>query len=184
MGKVFVAKWYHLMVYPDWFRRLHQRPEKFLGRLVRPGMTTVDIGCGLGFYSLQLAEMVGENGRVLAVDFQPEMLNLAERKAKRAKVLNRIEFIQCSRDDLKLSVSADFALSMWVAHEVPDRDRFFRQIRDILKPNGQYLLAEPVFHVKDQLYKTICREAGSARLKKISELKIGLSRSALFITAD
>ena len=184
MGKVYVAKWYHMILYPDWLRRLHQKPKKFLGELVKPGMTAADIGCGLGFYSLELARMVGENGRVLAVDLQSEMLNWAERRAKKAGLLNRIEFIQCSQDDLNLSESVDFALSMWVAHEVPDQDRFFSQIRSILKPDGRYLLAEPRFHIKKDLFEALCAQAEATGLKKISEPGVGASFAALFAAAD
>jgi len=184
LEKVYVAKWYHMILYPDWLRRLHQRPRKFLAELVKPGMTVADIGCGLGFYVRQMAEMVGQNGRVLAVDLQSEMLNRAEKKAQKAQVLDRIEFIQCSQDDLKISEPVDFALSMWMVHEVPDRHRFFKQIRNVLKPDGQYLLAEPRFHVKKELYETICNKAETAGLKKIDEPRVGASFAALFASAD
>ncbi|HIJ67055.1 MAG TPA: class I SAM-dependent methyltransferase [Planctomycetes bacterium] len=184
MEKVYVAKWYHMILYPDWLRSLHQRPKKFLAELVKPGMTAADIGCGLGFYALELAKMVGRDGRVLAVDFQSQMLNWAKKKARRAQVLDRIKFIQCSQDDLKISEPVDFVLSMWMVHEVPDRERFFRQIRGLLKPDGKYLLAEPKFHVTKQLYDAICDEAQKAGLTKISEPRVGASFAALFAGAD
>lgn len=180
MAEVFVAKWHHLLLYPDWFRRLHQRPGKFLGELVKPGMMVADIGCGLGFYTIEMARMVGEKGRVVAVDFQPEMLSFTERKMRKAAVSERVKIVKCTQDDLIISEQVDFALSMWVAHEVPDRDRFFKQIRDILKPNGRFLLAEPKLHVGKELYKAICDDAEVAGLEKISEPRVGGSRAALF----
>ena len=180
MTEVFVAKWYHLLIYPDWFRRLHQRPKKFLGEFVKPGMIVADIGCGLGFYTREMAWMVGEKGRVVAVDFQPEMLGFTERKVKKATVSDRVEIVQCTQDDLIFSNQVDFALSMWVAHEVADRDRFFRQIHGILKPDGRFLLAEPKFHVRKELYKAICNDAEGEGLKKISEPRVGGSRAVLF----
>jgi len=185
MEKVFVAKWYHLLVYPDWFRRLHQRPRRFLGELVKVGMTVADIGCGLGFYAIEMARMVGENGRVIAIDFQAEMLRVTARKARKAGVGERVEIVQCAQDDLMVServplVQVDFALSMWVAHEVPDRERFFGQVHRMLRPEGRYLLAEPKFHVGKQLYGAICEDAERAGLKRISEPPVGASRAALF----
>jgi 2-polyprenyl-3-methyl-5-hydroxy-6-metoxy-1,4-benzoquinol methylase len=180
MAEVFVAKWHHLLLYPDWFRRLHQRPRKFLCELVKPGMTVADIGCGLGFYTIEMARMVGEKGRIAAVDFQHEMLGFTERKARKAGVSERVEVVQCTQDDLVVSEHVDFALSMWVAHEVPDRDRFFRQIRDILKPDGRFLLAEPKLHVGKESYKAICDDAEGVGLEKISEPRVGGSRAALF----
>jgi ubiquinone/menaquinone biosynthesis C-methylase UbiE len=178
--KIYVAKWYHMIVYPEWLRRLQQKPQKFLGELVKPGMTVADIGCGIGFYSRELAGLVGENGRVLAVDMQAEMLGWAKKKAKKAGVLERVKFIRCSENDIKIPESVDFVLSMWMAHEVPDHNRFFKQIHDTLKPGGRYLLAEPKFHVKKELFKSICDEAETAGLKKISEPQVGLSLAALF----
>ncbi|MCD6392784.1 MAG: class I SAM-dependent methyltransferase [Planctomycetes bacterium] len=184
MKEKHVAKWYHLLVYPDWFRRIHQRPERFLGELVKPGMCVADVGCGLGFYSVLMAEMVGEEGSVLAVDFQPEMLNWAKRKASKAGLFDRIEFIQCREDDVMISEQVDFVLSMWMTHEVADRSRFFVQIRDMLAPQARYLLAEPKFHVKRKLYESICGEAESAGLRMVCEPKVGASFAALFAVSD
>jgi len=183
-GTSFIAKWYHLILYPDWFRRLHQRPRKFLGELIKPGMTVADIGCGLGFYTIEMAWMVGEKGRVVAIDFQPEMLRFTEKKVRKAGVSERVEIVECTQNDLIVSDHVDFALSMWVAHEVSDRDRFFRQIRGILKPEGRFLLAEPWFHVGKELYKAICDDAEGAGLEKISELWVGGSRAALFVASQ
>jgi ubiquinone/menaquinone biosynthesis C-methylase UbiE len=180
MSKVFVAKWYHLLLYPDWFRRLHQRPRKLLGDLVKPGMTAADIGCGLGFYTVEMARMVGEKGRVAAVDFQPEMLSLTERKVRKAGISERVEIVQCSQDDIAVTGRFDFVLSMWVSHELEDRKRFFRQILGILKQGGKFLLAEPKFHVGEELFTTICDDARGAGLRKIFEPWIGGSRAALF----
>lgn len=182
--KAHVAKWYHMIFFPDWLRRLYQKPRKLLAELVKPGMTAADIGCGLGFCSVELARLVGENGRVLAVDFQPRMLDMARKKAARKGVVNRITFIQCDQEDLKLSEPVDFALTMWVTHEVPDRDRFFKQVRDILKPDGRYLLVEPTFHIKKDEYGRICDEAEAAGLRRICEPRVALGRAALFAGPD
>jgi ubiquinone/menaquinone biosynthesis C-methylase UbiE len=152
----------------------------FLSEFVKPGVIAADIGCGLGFYAIEMARMVGDNGRVIAIDFQPEMIRFTEKKATKASVSKRIETIQCTQNDLMVSENVDFALSMWVAHEVPDRQRFFSQIHNILKPNGKYLLSEPKFHVGESLYRDICSDAEQAGLKKITEPKIGGSRSTLF----
>jgi len=178
--KVHVAKWHHMILFPDWLRRLYQKPRKFLSELVKPGMTAADIGCGLGFCTVELARLVGENGEVLAVDFQPRMLDMARKKAARKGLLDRVTFIQCSQDDLKVLEPVDFALTMWVVHEVPDRDRFFKQIRDALKPDGRYLLVEPTFHIKKEEYERICDEAEAAGLRRICEPIVGLGRATLF----
>lgn len=180
MSKVFVAKWHHLILYPDWIRRLHQRPGKLLGAFVKPGMTAADIGCGLGFYTVELARMVGENGHVSAVDFQPEMLSITKRKVRKAGVSERVEIVKCRQDDISVMGRFDFVLSMWVSHEVEDRQRFFKQILGILKPGGKFLLAEPKLHVGEELFTEICNDVEEVGLKKILEPFVGGSRAALF----
>lgn len=184
MAKIFVPKWYHLIWYPDWFRRIHQKPGRFLPELVGEGMTAADIGCGLGFYTVEMAKLVGARGRVLAVDFQPEMLKFTERKARKASVADRVRFIRCGQDDLMLGEVVDFALTMYVAHEVGDRGRFFGQIREALKPGGKYLLAEPKFHVKLERFEQILVDAESAGFEKVGEPTIAASRTALFALND
>jgi len=181
MEKIFVPKWYHLIWYPDWFRRIHQKPDRFLSELVREGMAAADIGCGLGFYTVEMAKLVGEKGHVLAVDFQPEMLKLAERKTRKAGMAERVRFIQCRQDDLVFSEAVDFVLTMYVAHEVSDRGRFFRQIREALKPGGRYLLAEPKYHVKKARFLRIVGDAESAGFKKVGEPVIASSRTAMLV---
>ncbi len=143
IAKVYVARWYHMILIPDWLRRMLQRPQSFLPGLVKRDMTVADIGCGLGFYTIELARLVGPGGKVLAVDLQAEMLKWAQKKARKAGLSDNIEFIQCSRDDIKIPQEVDFALTMWVVHEMPARERFFRQLYEVLKPNGRYLLAKP-----------------------------------------
>jgi ubiquinone/menaquinone biosynthesis C-methylase UbiE len=143
-------------------------------------MTAADIGCGLGFYTVLMARMVGEKGRVTAVDFQPEMLTITEKKVRKAGLSERVEIVQCRQDDIIVTGPFDFVLSMWVSHEVADRERFFKQIRGILKPGGKFLLAEPRFHVGEELYIKICDEAWGVGLRKIFEPSVGGSRAALF----
>jgi len=92
----------------------------------------VDLGCGPGFFTLPLAEMVGESGRVIAVDIQEEMLAKLRVRAEKANLASRIEPHLAGPDSIGVggpdsAVSADFALAFYMLHEVPDRDRFMRE---------------------------------------------------------
>jgi ubiquinone/menaquinone biosynthesis C-methylase UbiE len=109
------------------------------------------------------------------------MLKFAERKARKAGVAERVRFLQCKQDDLMLSEPVDFVVTMYVAHEVADRERFFSQIREALKPGGRYLLVEPKFHVKKERYLQIVSDAESAGFKKVGEPVIALSRTVLLV---
>jgi ubiquinone/menaquinone biosynthesis C-methylase UbiE len=123
--------------------------------------------------------MVGENGRVVAVDLQEEMLTTAREFARKKGVFERIRFHQCAADDLGLTnVKADFILAFYVVHEVPDRERFLRQVVELLKPNGHFLLIEPKHHVREFQFETILVEAKG--LEQIKPIKIIASRGMLF----
>ncbi|KPK77482.1 MAG: hypothetical protein AMJ79_03010 [Phycisphaerae bacterium SM23_30] len=182
--KVFVAKWYHMIFYPDWLRRLIEKPHRYLSELVTAGMRVADVGCGTGFHSCLLAEMVGGQGHVFAVDLQAEMLHLARKKAQRANLLDRITFRQCTPDDINLAEPLDFILTVYVVHEAPDRRRFLKQLRAILKPAGKYLLVEPKFHVEEEVFDDTCQDALDLGFIKISEPKIPFGYAALFTTAS
>lgn len=175
-----VCPWRHAYTFDNSLRRLFQKPEKILQGLVCEGQRVADIGCGMGFFAIAMVRIVGESGRVLAIDLQSEMLEVLRRRAERAGVFERIECRQCEKDDLKLTETVNFALSMWMAHEVPQREGFFRQIHDSLSTDGRYLLAEPVFHVTKKKFFSICDEAVSVGLKVLREPKVNLSRAMLF----
>ena len=68
-------------------RKLFQSPKKICGPHVNSGDTVIDIGCGPGFFSIPLATMVGPRGRVVAVDLQQGMLDLARSYAEEQKVV-------------------------------------------------------------------------------------------------
>jgi len=132
-------------------RRLLQDPRKVLGPYVREGMTVLEPGPGMGFFTLELARLVGPTGRVLAVDIQPRMLASLKRRAALAGLLNRIDIRLVSPDTLglaDLAGSIDFTPALAVVHELPSAERFFREVARASKPGARLLLAEPAGHIK------------------------------------
>ena len=114
---------------------------------VAPGMTVCDMGCGNGFYSLQLAEAVGKNGKVLAVDIQPEMLSLLSKRARAAGVAN-VEPILGTLIDPKLpDESCDLILLVDVYHEFSHPEHMLKAMQKALKPDGRLVLVE--FRLED-----------------------------------
>ncbi len=131
-------------------RRLFENPERLLQPFVRPGMTVLEPGCAMGFFSLPLARMVGSNGRVVCVDLQQKMLDGLRRRAQRAGLLERIETVICGPYDLGIpqwTGRIDLALAIHVVHEVPDASRFLAQIHAALRDGGRLLVIEPKGHV-------------------------------------
>ncbi|HVT27804.1 MAG TPA: methyltransferase domain-containing protein [Lacipirellulaceae bacterium] len=109
---------------------------------IKPGDTVCDLGCGNGFYSLKLAKLVGEHGRVIAVDIQPEMLNLLKERAAAAKITN-IEPVLGTTVDPKLpDGKLDLVLLVDVYHEFDHPAQMLAAIRTSLKPTGRVALAE------------------------------------------
>ncbi|MBC8457841.1 MAG: class I SAM-dependent methyltransferase, partial [Deltaproteobacteria bacterium] len=75
-------------------RKLLENPDKILGPFVQEGMTVLEPGCGMGYFTLPLARMVGPKGRIVAVEIQQKMLSALERRARKEGVLDRIDLRQ------------------------------------------------------------------------------------------
>ncbi len=169
-----------LLVIP--VRRLWQQPRTILGPHVRPGMTVLEPGPGMGFFTLELARLVAPGGRVVAVDVQPRMLEVLRSRAARAGLLDRIDTrladgASMGVDDLAGAV--DFVLALAVVHELPDARAFFEQAAKALKPAGRLLLSEPRLHVPKSGFEAAVGLAGQAGLKEESRPTIRGSRSVL-----
>jgi len=128
-------------------RRWLQNPQKILKPYIKEGMTVLDIGCGPGFFSIDMAQMVGESGRVIASDLQEGMLQKVRKKIKGTELEKRITLLKCEKNKIGISEYVDFVLLFYMVHEVPNKEALFNEIGTILKQNGQILIVEPPFHV-------------------------------------
>ena len=154
---------------PWWFgysfdnplRKFIHNPLKILGEFVEPGQTVVDIGCGLGYFSLALAKLVGTGGKVISLDVQPQMVQRTRRRAERRGLADRINFQVCTPDHLGLTSPVDFALAFWVVHEVKDQKSLLKEIHSLLKPNGRFLIVEPKGHVPGSRFEATVELARS-----------------------
>lgn len=143
-------------------RRLLHNPKAILGGHVRPGQRVADVGAGSGFFTLPLAELVGESGRVYAVDLQQKMLQQIERHAARSHHHNLVTS-QARPDFFGLPEQVDFILVFWMLHEVSNPARFVAALRTALAPGGTVLFAEPKLHVSQSCFlkeTTLFTEAG------------------------
>ncbi|WDI40294.1 class I SAM-dependent methyltransferase [Bremerella sp. P1] len=146
-----IAQTMHYNGAPWLIRESRQREEdcqKMLENLgVKPGMTICDMGCGNGFYSLKLAEMVGKDGKILAVDIQPEMLRLLKARAEE-KGIENIELVLGDIDNPKLPEGKiDLILCVDVYHEFSHPVEMLAAMRKSLKPDGKIALLE--FRMED-----------------------------------
>jgi SAM-dependent methyltransferase len=160
-------------------RRLFYSPKRLLGPLVSAGDTAVDLGCGPGYYTLPLARMVGEKGRVIAVDVQQEMLSAMTARAKEAGLAARIEPHLSRGDSIGVTGPVDFALAFWVLHEAPDQGKFLQQAHDMLRPGGRLLLVEPLGHVTRARFTVVLSMAAGVGLELVRRPHVTFSRAAL-----
>ncbi len=138
------------------FRRWLQDPQKILRPYVKKAMTVLDLGCGPGFFSIDMAQMVGKSGRVIASDLQQGMLEKLKAKIQGTHLEKRFTLHRCEQNRIGLSEKADFALAFYVVHEIVNQQAFFTELASILRPGGQVLVVEPPFHVsKSAFLKTI-----------------------------
>lgn len=161
-------------------RRWLQNPQKILSPYVTEGMTALDIGCGPGFFSIELARLVGPAGRVIAVDLQQGMLDKLAGKIRGTELSKRIELVKCDSSSLSVSVSADFILTFYMIHEVPDQAAFFRQVFPLLHKEGKFLIVEPkMFHVSRAQFSETIQKAEAAGFASSEGPKLPMSWSAV-----
>lgn len=124
-------------------REAEERPSDAIAQLnLKPGMVVCDLGCGNGFYSLEMAKLVAPTGRVLAVDIQPEMLHLLELRSKEGGVENIEPILSTVADPKVPEGSVDMLLLVDVYHEFSHPQQMLAGIRKGLKPNGVIALLE------------------------------------------
>ena len=177
-----ICPWWCCFTFDNFLRKLFHNPEKILRPYVAEGNTVLDIGPGMGYFSIPLAILVGEKGKVIAADVQPEMLKALQKRAKKSGVEQQIMTHLCKTDSLGLNTQVDFILAFWMVHEVPNRLAFFEEIKSLLKPSGKFLLSEPILHVNQAMFEKTVKTAESVGLVLKEKPKISLSRSALFTT--
>jgi ubiquinone/menaquinone biosynthesis C-methylase UbiE len=171
--------WWLAATFDNPFRRFFHNPAVILGDLVTPGQTVIDLGCGMGYFSLAMAKMVAPDGQVIAVDLQSQMLAGARRRAERAGVLSRITLHQSTPDLIDITAQADFILAFWMVHEVQNQPAFLRQACDLLKPEGRFLLVEPRLHVTSTAFVKTVQIAKSVGLDFVQAWRVSFSHAVL-----
>jgi ubiquinone/menaquinone biosynthesis C-methylase UbiE len=174
-----VCPWWFAYTFDNRFRNLFHNPEKMLRPYVSTGMTVLDVGCGMGFFSIGLARLVGHKGCVIAADVQSKMLDVMQKRSEKAGVSSIIRPFKSEPGNLGLETPVDFALAFWMLHEVPDAKLFLDQICACLKTDGKILIAEPRFHVSSKRFEDSLALAQASGLAFCETPSIRFSRSAV-----
>jgi len=140
-------------------RLLIHNPRKVFKPYVKSGMRVMDFGCGAGFASIGMANLVGRDGRVLSVDMQSEMLDMVKARVKQNGLEEIISTHQCDADSLNVDGMFDFVNAFWVVHEVPDSKSFLQEVYSHLNSGGRLFIAEPMYHVTGTGFKNLIKMA-------------------------
>ena len=147
-------------------RRWWQKPEELLAPYLHEGMTVLEPGPGMGFFTLPMSRMVGPAGRIVVIDIQAKMLESLRRRASKAGIVERIDARLAQPDSLgigDLKGRVDFVLAFAVVHELPSAAEFFREAAAAMKAGALMLFVEPAGHVKPERFQAeleAAREAG------------------------
>jgi ubiquinone/menaquinone biosynthesis C-methylase UbiE len=175
-----VCPWWLAYTFDNPIRKLFHKPQTMLTPYLTAGMRAIDVGCGMGYFSIAMAKMIGDKGKVFCVDLQSKMLEVTEKRARRANLNGRMAFYRCEPDNLGISEKVDFILGFWMVHEVNNQKAFFSQLQSNLNPGGRILIAEPKMHVADVDFQQTLEIAQSAGLRICGQPAIRFSHAALF----
>lgn len=160
-------------------RRWLQDPRKILGPYIKEGMTVLDIGCGPGFFSVEIARMVGKSGRVIASDLQEGMLQKLKEKIQGTELEERITLHKCEAAKIGVLENIDLVLAFYVVHEIPDQEGFLKEVISILKPDGKLFIVEPPFHVSKPAFEKMVEKAKDAGLIPVERPKVLFSKAVI-----
>ncbi|MCK4573205.1 MAG: class I SAM-dependent methyltransferase [candidate division Zixibacteria bacterium] len=179
-----VCPWWVGYILASPLRKLVQNPIKILKSYVKPGMTVLDVGPGMGFFSFDAARLAGDGGRVICVDLQEKMIESLRRRAARKNLAERINGRVCNESSLMLddlTGQVDLALAINVAHEVPDLPRFMAEIHRALKPDGRLFMIEPRGHISVDDFANTVDVTRQCDFSLVERPEVRRSRAAVFV---
>jgi 2-polyprenyl-3-methyl-5-hydroxy-6-metoxy-1,4-benzoquinol methylase len=177
-----VCPWWIGYILASPVRKLLHNPRNILAPYVKEGMTVLDFGSAMGFFSIPIAQMVGPAGKVICIDLQEKMIARLKKRAQKAGVAARMETRLCTQDSLELEPLAgtiDFALLFAVVHEVPAREALFAGLASALKARANLLVAEPRGHVSVEDFARTLSVAGEQGFVEAGTPQIARSHTVL-----
>ncbi len=162
-------------------RRFLQNPQKIVKSYIREGMTVLDMGCGPGFFTIEIAKLLNGTGKVIAADLQAGMLEKVRQKITGTELEQRITLHKCQSETIGITEKVDFVLAFYVVHEVPDQDKLFQELKSILKPSGKIFIVEPYFHVTGKAFKTMLERAKNIGFEIADPPKSYLNRAVVLM---
>lgn len=156
-----------------------QNPRRILQNHIRPGMTVLDLGCGTGYFTLEIAKLLENKGKVIATDVQNGMIEILRQKLHKSDLLNLIQIYNCNENSIGFTEKVDFIFAFYSFHEMKYIDNIIYELRKIVKPGTKVLISEQKFHVSRYSFNTIIRKMENIGLQICERPKIFLSRTVI-----
>jgi ubiquinone/menaquinone biosynthesis C-methylase UbiE len=160
-------------------RRLFQNPTKILKPYIQTGYKVLDLGCGPGFFTLDIAQLVGDFGFVYAADLQEGMLKIVKRKVGASTLSGRVKVHKCEESSINLTDHVDLIFAFYMIHELANQDQTFSEFIEILKPSGKLLIIEPNFHVTKNDFQSMINKLEKTGFKILKRSKSLFNRLVL-----
>jgi len=124
-------------------RKFFHNPEKILKPYIKKESVALDIGCGPGVFSLEIAKLLEGTGKVISVDMQEGMLEIIRKKIVGTTLENRIVLHKCTQERINVNEQVDFVLMFYMVHEVPSPENLFDEVLPLINENGLLMIVEP-----------------------------------------
>jgi len=171
----------YLLICP--IRKLFDNPDKIFSPLLKPGMKVLELGPGMGFYSLPVARMIAPGGKLYCLDIQEQMISTLKKRAAKARLSNIIEAKVVNEDSLEMKFMAgeiDFAIAEGVIHEVKNKKQVLAQIKATLKPDGIFYYSEPGGPVPEKDFLGLKEKITGVGFSEVKSFQRGRNRTAIF----
>ena len=178
-GQKIVCPWWLCFTFDNPLRKLLHNPEIILSPYLHESNRAIDIGCGMGYFTVPMAKLVGNSGQITAVDIQSKMLSVLDSRARKHNVSKIIKPYLANPESIGNHEKVDFILAFWMVHEVPNQKVLLSEIHNLLKPNGLFLFVEPIIHVPKKLFLRTLQLAEEQGFTIKEYPKIRLSHSAI-----
>jgi ubiquinone/menaquinone biosynthesis C-methylase UbiE len=142
-------------------------------------MTVLDLGCGPGVFSIEIAKMLKDSGKVIAADLQEGMLEKVNKKINGTELEKRIIIHKCQEDAIGVTENVDFVLVFYMIHEVQNQDKLLKELKSILKPDGKIYIIEPKFHVSKKSFEEMIDKIKAMGFETIDRPRVFFSHTVL-----
>jgi len=160
-------------------RLLLQNPGRILKKYIHPGMTVLDLGCGTGYFTLEIAKLLEKKGKVIAADVQKGMLDVLIHKLGNNELQQQIQIHNNQENTLNLTDKVDFIFAFYSFHEMKYIDSITYELQKTIKPETKILISEQKFHVSKYTFNTIVQKMENIGFEICKRPRIFLSRTVI-----